>query len=104
MTRRALNEREIDVLCNLDDEQWQRVMAVGGRDGSHHSATLANLARRGLAERKKSCGCGPGSWLEKEILAAGKVPLWPWCRCRGSCLYRRTHAGRDAAAWIRGAK
>lgn len=94
--RRAVKDRERVVLTHLDDELWLRPMDVGGRDGSHHSTTLARLARAGLAERKKSCDCGPGSWRERQLLAAGKTPLWPWCRCKGSCRYRRTPAGAAA--------
>lgn len=93
-----MTERQLEVLRNLDDELWLTPMSVGGRDGSHHSATLAQLARRGLAERNKSCHCGPGSWREAELLAKGITPKWPWCRCKGSCRYRRTAAGREALA------
>lgn len=93
---RDLNKRELDVLRSLDDEIWVRPMEVGGSDGSHHSTTLARLARRGLVERHKSCHCGPGSWREKELLAKGITPRWPWCACKGSCRYRRTPAGHLA--------
>lgn len=91
-----MTDRQFRVLRRLNAERWMRVMEVGGRDGSHHSATLAQLARAGLAERKKSCWCGPGSDIERRLLAAGKTPRWPWCRCKGSCLYRLTPAGSIA--------
>lgn len=91
-----MTERQYSVLRCLDEEVWARPMDVGGRDGSHHSATLAQLSRMGLAERKKSCWCGPGSEVERRLLAAGKTPRWPWCRCKGSCRYRRTPAGTTA--------
>ena len=95
-----MTERQYTVLRLLDDVEWKRPMDVGGRNESHHSTTLAQLARAGFAERKKSCWCGPGSQRELELLAAGKTPLWPWCRCKGSCRYRRTPAGSIALANI----
>ena len=51
-------------------------------------APLARLARKGLAERKKLCRCSD----DKTSLAYS--PRHPWCRCKGSCRYRRTAAGR----------
>lgn len=96
MSKKPMTERQLALLHELDDERWLRPMDVGGRDGSHHSNTLAQLARAGLAERKKSCHCGPGSYRESELLAAGKTPRWPWCGCKGSCTYRRTKAGAAA--------
>ena len=48
----VLTWRQRDVLECLDAQRWLRPMAVGGRDASHHSATLAALVRKGLAERK----------------------------------------------------
>lgn len=91
-----LTERQRELLTRLDDEVFRTPQFAGGRDGSHHSATLAQLARKGLAERKKLCACMPGSWRAKELRAKGITPRWPWCRCKGSCRYRRTAAGRAA--------
>ena len=92
----ALTERQRDILRDLDDERWMTPQWVGGRNGSHHSATLAQLARKGLAERDKSCYCGPGSRREQDLIAKGITPKWPWCGCKGSCRYRRTELGRIA--------
>lgn len=94
MTARPLTDHQRDLLRDLEDDRWMTPQWVGGRNGLHHSATLAQLARRGLAERRKLCDCGPGSWRERELLAKGITPKWPWCRCKGSCRYRRTPAGR----------
>lgn len=53
-----INERDREVLSALEASQrlskreWARPMDCGGRDGSHHGATLARLARRGLALRR----------------------------------------------------
>lgn len=91
-----LTERQRELLAWLDDLEWKKSLDLGGADGSHHSATLAALARKGLAERNKSCWCGPGSARERELLAKGITPRWPWCGCKGSCRYRRTPAGRAA--------
>jgi len=91
-----MTDRQFAVVRHLDDERWMRPMDVGGRNGSHHSATLAQLTRLGLAERNKSCHCGPGSRREIELIDKGIKPLWPWCRCKGSCRYRRTPSGRTA--------
>lgn len=35
-----------------DGDGWSRPMDVGGRDGSHHCATLRRLVDLGLAERR----------------------------------------------------
>lgn len=52
---------------------WLTPMFCGGKDGSHHSATLKTLVRKRLAERKQRAG-----WI------------------RPSYLYRITQAGRAA--------
>lgn len=74
MPHQTTQEREWVVLCDLDDERWLRPMDVGGRDGSHHSDTLARLVKRGLAERQPRGGRSKTAWA-----------------------YRRTPAGRTAA-------
>lgn len=62
-------------------------LLMGGTDGSSHSSILASLCKKGLATRKKwgitgDCGCrvGPDSMFGH--------------RCRGSCTYDITEAGR----------
>jgi hypothetical protein len=63
-------QREEDVLSNLRESghEWHTPMMIGGTDGSHHSATLARLVKKGLAERKPRSGSTSGrgyvaSWL-----------------------------------------
>lgn len=97
-----LTKRQLELLRWLDDDQWQRPMDVGGRDGSHHSATLAGLARRGLAERKKyhAIYCCHGTYhaIDKRgNIVKLKRPI-KLCKCKGSCRYRRTPAGRAAVS------
>lgn len=80
---KPLTERDIDVLENLDGattnyleldlkDGWVMPMDCGGTNGSHHSYTLAKLAKRGLCDRKKY-----GS-----------------ARSKGSCRYRMNDTGR----------
>lgn len=57
-----MTERQRNVLrdlrdCPCRDETWLRPMDVGGRNGSHHSATLLQLCRKGLVEKERR------SWL-----------------------------------------
>lgn len=68
---RRLTRAQIGVLRQFGtDSGWVRPRALGGRDGSHHSAVLAQLEVRGLVESKVR---SPG--------------------VRGSRLYRLTAAG-----------
>ena len=72
---RPLTPRQLDLLYHqLPDDQWCTPMMLGGTDGSHHSATLAQLVRKGLAERSHRGGHTRNVWQ-----------------------YRRTPAGRIAA-------
>ena len=69
-----LTTRQRDLLYHqLSDEQWCTPRMLGGTDGSHHSATLAQLVRKGLAERKSRGGHTRNVWQ-----------------------YRRTRAGKRA--------
>ena len=49
-----LTERDIDTLAELapsyseDPIRWHTPLEIGGSNGSHHSGTLAKLAKRGL--------------------------------------------------------
>lgn len=101
-----ISEREKDVLDSLTAyKDWARPMDVGGRDGSHHSMTLSQLARRGLVERKKlhSIYCYNGSTQRQKLVGsrwittAGHAPSTACC-CKGSCRYKITAAGRKAIA------
>ncbi|SLC72248.1 Uncharacterised protein [Mycobacteroides abscessus subsp. massiliense] len=53
MSTRALTDNQIEVLLQFGRESgWLRPLDLGGRDGSNHSAILAQLVRRGLVESK----------------------------------------------------
>jgi len=84
-----VSEREMELLINLSDENWRRPMDVGAWDGSHHSATLTRLAKRGLVERKKihAIQCYFDSMHNGKRVTR--------CCCKGHCEYRRTAAGRE---------
>ena len=85
---KPLTERDVETLRELraasDDaikldtremrcDGWVQPLDCGGSNGSHHSHTLAKLAKRDLAERHK----------------------WGGRRDKGSCLYRINDAGRQ---------
>ena len=68
---RNLTERDFDTLNEMSGGDWLRPMDVGGRNGSHHSATLTKLWARGLVERQqRSARMTRGSW-EYRITQAG---------------------------------
>lgn len=58
-THEGLTENQLEVLRGLydlyepgeADQRWWRLLDIGARDASHHSATAARLANRGLIER-----------------------------------------------------
>ena len=78
LTERRLTENQVELLLQFDaDIRWLRPLDLGGRDGSNHSAVLAQLVGRGLVESKMR---SPG--------------------VRGSKLYRITPAGLTAAAAV----
>lgn len=107
-----MTERELEVMDALyslrgfgsnspDHSSWARPMDVGGHDGSHHSATLRSLARRGWAYMHKlhAIYCSVGMterqrWdhdTSRWIVTDGHPPA-P-CRCKGSIRY---HISRRA--------
>lgn len=51
-TRRKLTENQREVLDALvmSGQPWHRLMDIGAWNGSHHSTTVRQLARAGLAE------------------------------------------------------
>lgn len=76
MTTSAADTRADDLLSDLNtvyggegvcdwckgthDRHWFRPMDIGARDGSHHSATLARLVKRGAVLRHERGGqCRP---------------------------------------------
>ncbi|MDF2506248.1 MAG: hypothetical protein K0Q52_107 [Microbacterium sp.] len=50
-----LTELQLEVLDQVGT-RWLRPMDMGARDGSHHSAVLAALVRKGLVERTQRGG------------------------------------------------
>lgn len=95
MKNEILTERQLDILGELASAirlhaRYPNVlitaMLVGGRDGSHHSSTLASLCRKGFATRKKYsmfCGCKCG----KEAMFGH--------RCKGFFAYGITDKGME---------
>jgi hypothetical protein len=71
-----LTELQREVLEQVDTT-WLRPMDMGARDGTHHSAVLAALTRKGLVERKQRGGLA---------------------YARGSYIYRLTDQGVAALA------
>jgi hypothetical protein len=97
-----ISDRQLDVLDTLAVYgDWARPMDVGARDGSHHSATLSQLASKGLAERKKlhAIYCYNGS-TQRQALVDNRWVVTDdhspstACCCKGSCRYKITRAGR----------
>ena len=64
---------------NINKQGWVQPMDCGGFNGSHHSYTLAKLAKHGVAERHK----------------------FGTKRDKGSCLYRINQAGRSYLAKLK---
>ena len=99
-----ISDRQLDVLESLAVYgDWARPMDVGASDGSHHSATLGQLARHGLVDRKKlhALYCYNGSTQRQKLVDNRWVvtdghPPSPKCCCKGSCHYKITPAGRRA--------
>lgn len=101
----AITPAQRDVLDSLAGfggraRAWARPMDIGARDGSHHSATLGALAKRGLVDRKKyhAIYCYNGSTQRKKLVnnrwtyTDGHPPSTACC-CKGSCRYRITRRG-----------
>lgn len=65
---RPLTERDREVLRELPTDEFVRPMDIGGRNSSHHSATLSKLVRYGLVERKRHyVGVSSGHWRYKRV-------------------------------------
>lgn len=93
-------EYQRDVLAALAHfDEWARPMDVGGTDGSHHTASLRALLKKGLVERRlrgSLLNQIRGTALYDRLRGAGKRPSR---RCpRGSYEYRITDAGRKVVA------
>lgn len=89
------NEREEMILASLAynadharyPKPWMTPLELDGRNGSHHSGTLAKLARKGLVNYRQRGGREPPQWENAKPLPRGH---------RGSKAYRITPAGREA--------
>ena len=69
-----LTTRQRDLLYHqLSDEVWLTPMMMGGTDGSHHSGTLAQLVRKGLAERSNRGGHTRNVWQYRRTRAGKKA-------------------------------
>jgi len=85
----TLPDREQEVLEALASAEtcvpewggWLTPMFCGGRDGSHHSATLAKLCRHGLVEKTERGGWTRGSLLYR-ITPAGLELYESWRKWR----------------------
>ncbi len=82
MIAQEISDREFDILGYLLDAEhirpdwdgWLTPMYCGGRDASHHSATLRRMTRKGLVLKKRRAGHCRRSYLYK-IGAVGKLAL-----------------------------
>ena len=64
----VLSDRDLAVLVDLPTDEFVRPMDIGGRDSSHHSATLRKLVRLGLAEQKRHyVGVSGGHWRYRRV-------------------------------------
>jgi len=71
-----MTENEHAALTAMPEGEWIRPAQVGGSTNSHHAKTLARMAPKGWVERRKNVTAGD----------------------RGSCSYRITAKGIQAAA------
>jgi hypothetical protein len=94
-TPKQLTDRQRDLLGSLAVfGDWARPMDIGARDGSHHTATLRALVKKGLAERRLR-----GSLLNqirgsKVYERLAKMKKRDRSAPRGSYIYRITPSGR----------
>lgn len=72
-----LTQRQYDLLYHqLAEGWWTTPRFLGGKDGSHHSATLAQLVRKGFAERRVRGGHTRKAW-EYRRTPAGTAAVTP---------------------------
>ncbi len=60
MTLSARDRELLELICSV--RGWVRPMDLGGKDGSHHSATLAKFVRHGWARRRLRGGHTRGAY------------------------------------------
>ena len=69
-----LTTRQYDLLYHqLSDTVWLTPRLMGGTDGSPHSNTLAQLVRKGLAERSSRGGHTRNAWQYRRTRAGKKA-------------------------------
>jgi hypothetical protein len=100
--RPRLTDRQQELLELLSAVGWATPMDIGARDQSHHCATLGQLVKKGLVERKKlhAIYCYNGSTQRQKLVDNRWVytdghPPSTACCCKGSCRYQITRAGRE---------
>jgi chromosome segregation and condensation protein ScpB len=49
---KAITPRQRDILLDMAARGFVRPMDIGAHNGSHHSATLGQLVRKGLVEKR----------------------------------------------------
>ena len=86
-----LTENQFEVLNELEGvrragQGWATPLHIGGSNGSHHSGTLAALAKKGFVQFKQRYGEEPPEGQNGKKLFRG----------RGSKCYRITDAGLEA--------
>lgn len=75
-----LTERQKELLIELEPDEWVTPMWVGGSDGSHHSQTLRQLVKKGLAEsreRPSICRIRSGKEYRRTSLGTETVEVLP---------------------------
>ncbi|UTU07954.1 hypothetical protein CcrC1_gp268c [Caulobacter phage C1] len=88
MALQPLTERDLDTLNELaplwrdDPIKWHTTQEVGGTNGSHHSGTLAKLAKRGLVDFCQRGHVNLPEYLNKTFRGR-----------KGSKVYRLSEAG-----------
>jgi hypothetical protein len=52
----VITDRDRQVLNDLSQTEWLRLLDIGGTNGSHHGSTVRKLIRYGLAEKRPRGG------------------------------------------------
>lgn len=113
MGKRRLTDLDLETANQMFDDVGERAyrpLDIGGHNGSHHSATLAKLERRGLvASRQRSAHGSRGSklyWLTPEGKEA--VSVWRQEKCAEHALTPAAPVGATYAppqsAWTPGSR
>jgi hypothetical protein len=69
-----MTSRQRDLLYHqMSDDFWTSPRMLGATDQSHHSATLTQLVRKGLAERRLRGGHTRSAWEYRRTPAGKKA-------------------------------